>query len=63
MSYECNKPFCNKLNWVQDEHDPNHYVCLKCGNERWVDDDNFSIIGSGFFHILILLIVVILLPG
>ncbi len=63
MSSECNKPCCNKLNWVQDEDDPNHYVCLKCGKERWIDEDNFSIFGSGIFQVFILLVVVILLLG
>jgi len=61
MSSECNKPFCNKLNWVQDEHDPNHYACLKCGAERWIDDGNFSSFGTVLLQILAFLFVVIFL--
>ncbi len=40
---ECSKAFSNKLNWVQDEHDANHYVCLKCGCDRWVHSSSGSL--------------------
>ena len=63
MSSECNKPFCNKLNWVQDEQNSNHYVCLKCDAERWIGDRIFLRIGTVFLQILALLFVVILLLG
>ena len=64
MSYECNKSFCNKLNWVQDEHDANHYICLKCGRDRWVDSfRRWGAVAELLWPILAGLFVVFLLAG
>lgn len=63
MSYECNKPFCNKLNWVQDEHDANHYICLKCGRDRSLDRFRWGSVAEVLWPILGGLFVVFLLAG
>lgn len=43
---KCNQFQCH---WVQNSRDPDHYVCLKCDRERWVNR-NSSI---PFFPLLI----------
>ncbi len=34
MMKECQHPFCI---WVKDAYNPDHYVCLKCDRERWLN--------------------------
>ncbi|MCL1464802.1 hypothetical protein [Argonema galeatum] len=33
----CNQLYCP---WVQDSRDPDHYVCLKCDRERYINQSN-----------------------
>lgn len=53
---ECQNPFCL---WVEDPQHPNqHFVCLKCPRERWInppfDVTNFVIFISAVSLLLLL---------
>jgi hypothetical protein len=58
---ECNKPFCNQLNWVQDQYDANHYTCLKCGRHLRVNTFNWGSLFEVVLQIIGCLFLVIVL--
>lgn len=40
MMQECNSFGCP---WIQDRHDENHWVCLRCGKERYISRRNDAV--------------------
>ncbi|NEP06417.1 MAG: hypothetical protein F6K25_28965 [Okeania sp. SIO2G4] len=42
MQKECNK---NNCLWVKDHNNGNHYMCLKCGRERWLNKRKWGLYG------------------
>jgi|JI9StandDraft_2_1071091.scaffolds.fasta_scaffold12618_3 hypothetical protein len=54
MNNKCEEIYCP---WVRDSEDLNHYCCLRCGTERWV---NRSQSNDWFIWILLFLIAVII---
>ena len=52
----CNNLYCP---WVQNNRDSNHYVCLKCGRERKIN--NYEL--DNFWLFLAVIVVMILIVG
>lgn len=50
---ECKNLYCP---WVQNSHDADHYVCLKCGKERRIN--NYEL-GDGFWWVLAVIVIII----
>ncbi|NEP79981.1 MAG: hypothetical protein F6K39_18520 [Okeania sp. SIO3B3] len=52
---ECKQNYCL---WVKDHNNGNHYMCLKCGRERWLNKRRWRLsvllilLKSGFFIVL-----------
>ncbi|MDY7003370.1 MAG: hypothetical protein SWX82_05225 [Cyanobacteriota bacterium] len=55
MQKECNQ---NNCLWVKDNNNRNHYMCLKCGRERWLSKRRWRLsvllilLKSGLFIVL-----------
>ncbi|NEQ73549.1 MAG: hypothetical protein F6K23_11005 [Okeania sp. SIO2C9] len=55
MQKECNQ---NNCLWVKDNNNGNHYMCLKCGRERWLNKRRWKLsvllilLKSGLFIVL-----------
>ena len=45
----CQDMYCH-VYWVQDSNHSDHYVCLKCGKERWISGHP----AKGFFVFFII---------
>ncbi|WP_161564481.1 MULTISPECIES: hypothetical protein [Okeania] len=42
MQKECNQ---NNCLWVKDNNNGNHYMCLRCGRERWLNKRKWGLYG------------------
>lgn len=54
MDKNCQQIYCP---WVRDSQEPDHYYCLRCGKERWVNRSSAS--GDWLFWIFLFFIAVI----
>ncbi len=55
MDRKCPEIYCP---WVRDYEDLNHYYCLRCDRERWVNRSHSS--DDSWFWILLFILAVII---
>ncbi|HLO49750.1 MAG TPA: hypothetical protein VK211_15145 [Kamptonema sp.] len=55
MDRKCPEIYCH---WVRDCQESNHYYCLRCGRERWVNRSHSS--DDWWFWILLFFLAVII---